>query len=424
VRKANSYTLKTKKEESKNHRLPPSVERGGRKTQRIKGKNDVMCGLTLVADVNPQLEREQTDESLRRERKGADFAVAETRKLSQRLADGIVERAREQADEVLDEAREKADAKLTTDGPEGRAPHAAAREAVRQERGEEDAALKQERASADDTLRWERKEQSRILAALLPFEREKTDRYLLSERELSDDAVARRDDFMGMISHELRNLLAGIAIHAQVLTNQASDSDEGRRTLAGVDRIQRCVARMNRLIEDLVDIASIDAGKLVVHPQPGDVAEMISEAITSFAHVAQQKGLSLEFANGGQMLSGVFDSERMLQVISNLIDNAMRFTPSGGAITIKAAHAGDDLCISVLDTGKGIDADMREAIFERFGQVDGNDHRGLGLGLYISRCIVEAQGGRIWAENNPAGTGSAFHLTVSGRSKPATFEVR
>jgi signal transduction histidine kinase len=366
----------------------------------------------FTTDESPQIEREQTDESLRQERNKTDHALTAQRKLTQDLADGIVERAREQADEVLDAAREKADEKLNPDGPEEGSTECVEREAVAQNRVEEDVALKQERASADDDLRWEREKQSRILAALLPLEREKTDRYLLKERELSDDMVVYRDDFMGMISHELSNLLTGIAIHAQLLAVRASDSDEGRQTLAGINIIERCVAGMNRLIRDLVDVTSIDAGKLAVHPQPGNVTEMISEAITPFAHAAQEKGLSLEFATAGQMLSGVFDGERMTQVVANLIANAMRFTPRGGSITLKAAHSGDDIRVSVLDTGEGIAADMREAIFERFGQAGGNAHRGLGLGLYISRCIVEAHGGRIWAESNPAGTGSAFHLTI------------
>ena len=248
----------------------------------------------------PQPEREQTNESLRRERKRTDHALAARRKLTQDLADGIVERAREQADEVLEVAREKADEKLGPNRQGKPAPNTMARQAVTQERDEEDVALKEERASADDNLRWEREEQSRILAALLPLEREKTDRFLLAERERSDEAVADRDDFMGIISHELHNLLAGIAIHSKLLALQASESDEGKRTLAGTDRIKRCVERMNRLLEDLVDVASIDAGKLNVHPQPDDVIEMISEAITPFEHAVQEKGLSLDFNNDGK----------------------------------------------------------------------------------------------------------------------------
>ena len=312
----------------------------------------------MTTDGRPQSERDQTNESLQRERNTTDQALAANRKRNQDMPDDVVGRSRELADEDLDAAREKAD---------------------------------------------------KIL-------REKTDQNLLAERTRSDGAVSQRDDFMGVISHELGNLLVCIANHAKFLAMQASDSDEGRRTLAGMDRIKHYVAHMHMLLEDLVDVASIEAGKLAVHPQPGDVAEMISEAIAPFSHAALEKGISLEFETGGKMLPGIFDRERMLQVIANLIANAMRFTPCAGTISLQAEQVGDDLRISVLDTGEGIAEDMREAIFERFGQAGGNDHGGLGLGLYICKSIVEAQGGRIWAESNPAGTGSTFHFTIPTRA--------
>jgi signal transduction histidine kinase len=359
-----------------------------------------------------EIERARTDQSLQRERHRTDDALAVQQKHTQDLADDIVERAREQADEILGVARQRADQKLIPDGPGGGASNGDAREVVAQERVEEDVVLKQERASADDSLRWERAEQSRILAALLPLERERTDRSLLTERGLVDDAIVNRDDLMGMVGHDLQNLLAGIATHARILAKQASASAEGQRTLLGVDRIERYVACMNRLIGDLVDVTSVDAGKFAVHPKPGDVAEMISEAIAPFAPSAQEKGLSLEFATDGSMLPGVFDRQRMLQVMANLIANAMKFTHSGGTITLEVERAGEDLRVSVLDTGEGIVEDMRESIFERFGQAGGTNQPGLGLGLYISKCIVEAQGGRIWAESNPTGTGSAFRFTI------------
>ncbi len=290
----------------------------------------------MTADGKQQIERRQTDESLRKERKRTDHALAAKRKITQDLADGIVERAREQADEVLDAAREKADEKLNWEGQRGGASSTVVLEAVAQDRIEEDVALKKERSSADENLRWERAERARILATLVPLERKNTDRYLLTERQLSDDAVVDRDDFMGLISHELRNLLFGIEIQAKLLAEQATDSEEGRKTLANVERIERCIAGMNRLIGDLLDVASIDAGKLTVHPKPGDVAEMLSEAIALFAHAAKVKGITLKIVTDGQVLHGVFDWERMLQVVANLISNAVRLTPEGGAITLKA----------------------------------------------------------------------------------------
>jgi signal transduction histidine kinase len=361
----------------------------------------------------PQPEREQTDESLRTERKNTDHVLGERRTRVEETADGIVERAREQADAVLDTARDKADGKLDVAkaGPQ-------ARDAVARERAVEDETLRDERSTADESLRREREEQARTLAELLPLEREKTDRYLLTERTRSDDAVAHRDDFMGIISHDLRNLLGAIAGNVRLVAKQASVTDEGRRTVAGMERIQRYVARMNRLIGDLVDVVSIDAGKLAVHAQPADAAELIREAVDAFAHAAEEKGLTLEFESSDPVLPAIFDRERMLQVLANLITNAIKFTASGGAITVRAERTRDELRVSVVDTGQGIAEDMLEAVFERFWQVGKNDHRGLGLGLYISKCIVAAHDGRIWAESKP-GAGSAFHFSIpvtGGRS--------
>jgi len=351
-------------------------------------------------------ERDQTDESLRTERKNTDRVLTETRQHVEETADNALERAREHADAVLDTARDKADDRL-----ESSAAGAQARAALAKERAGEDEAVKNERAAADETLRRERKEQARTLAALLPLEREKTDRYLLTERARADDAVAHRDHFLGIVSHDLRNLLGAVTANATLLLRQASDSEEGRRTSAAMDRVQRYVARMNRLIGDLVDVASIDAGKLAIEPQAFDAAELISEAIDAFAHAAREKAISLEYDSSERSVPATFDYERMLQVLANLITNAIKFTDRGGVVTVRAKLAADELHVSVADTGTGIPEEMLDAIFERFWQAGKNDQRGLGLGLYISRCIVEAHGGRIWAESR-LGAGSTFHFTV------------
>jgi signal transduction histidine kinase len=171
------------------------------------------------------------------------------------------------------------------------------------------------------------------------------------------------------------------------------------------------VARMNRLIGDLVDVVSIDAGKLAVRRESGDVTELITEAVDAFGNAARDKGISLESATSGASVPVVFDRERMLQVLANLITNAIKFTARGGVVTVRGEDAEEELRVSVLDTGTGIPADILEMVFERFWQVGKNDRRGLGLGLYISRSIVDAHGGRIWAEST-LGIGSAFHFTI------------
>jgi signal transduction histidine kinase len=318
----------------------------------------------------------------------------------------VVNRARENADAVLTEARAKADQRL-----EEALPQAATRADLAEARVLEDEALQEERASADEILRRERNENARVLSRLLPLEREKTDRFLLTERARSDDALSNRDNFLGLVSHDLRNLLGGIVLNAELLSARAPEDDDGRQTLVATARIQRYAARMNRLIGDLVDVASIDAGRLAVTPAPGDAAALIAEAVDTFQAAASAKGIALQTERVERPLLAAFDHDRMLQVLANVMSNAIKFTSEGGSIRIRGECAGDELRVSISDTGSGIPGNMLEAIFERFWQVGKNDRRGVGLGLYISRCIVETHGGRIWAESKP-GEGSTICFTL------------
>lgn len=350
-------------------------------------------------------ERDQTDESLRKEREKTDRALAE-RHAAEEDSDQVVQRARESADAVLTEARAQADQRM-----DEALPHIAASDTLAEARALEDEALQDERASADEILRRERNENARVLSRLLPLERDKTDRFLLTERARSDDALANRDNFLGLVSHDLRNLLSGIVLAAELLSAKALENEDGRQTLEATARIQRYAARMNRLIGDLVDVASIDAGKLAVTPAPGDAAALIVEAVDTFQAAASAKGISLQTEMAESPLPAELDHDRMLQVLANTIANAIKFTSQGGSIRVRGERDGDELRFSVSDTGSGIPGNMLEAIFERFWQVGKNDRRGVGLGLYISRCIVEAHGGRIWAESR-LGEGTCIFFTL------------
>jgi signal transduction histidine kinase len=171
---------------------------------------------------------------------------------------------------------------------------------------------------------------------------------------------------------------------------------------------------MNRLIGDLVDIASVDAGKLSVTPAPNDLGIVVAEAEESFRASAAAKGISLSSRVAAAPLPAAFDHGRILQVLANLVSNALKFTPEGGSITIWAGREGGQLHVAVEDSGSGIPPDALESVFERFSQVGGNDRRGLGLGLYIARCLVDAHGGKIWAERRPeGGTRISFMLPTS-----------
>lgn len=364
-------------------------------------------------------ERVRTDDSLRVEREKTDDAVAARQveiathaekvvDLARDTADGVLAAARENADAVLEAAREKADEPPT--------PHAggASPEAiVSREREIADEAVREERVTADETLREEREEYARTAKKFLPLERESTDRYLKSERVYSDDALANRDDFLAIVSHDLRDLIGGIVMSATLIAKISPSGDKD--VLAETGRIKRYAARMNRLIGDLVDVASIDAGKLAIVPSPGDCAAVILEAEDAFRATAADKGVSIDVrTTDGTPHRAAFDHDRVLQVLANLVSNSLKYTPRGGKVSLASEVIDGMARLSVTDTGSGIPAGALEAVFERFAQAGGGDRRGLGLGLYISRCIIEAHGGKIWAESMPEGSKICFTLPLAG----------
>ena len=356
----------------------------------------------------PRPERKQTDESLAVERANTDHALSEKKASIEQKADVVIEHAREEADEVLTAARAKADEKIKRPAsPEQ------AQAAIAQERAREDQVLRDERAEADATLRAERAARARVLARLLPLEREKTDQYLLTERARADDALANRDDFLGMVSHDLRDLLNGIAGNAALIAGNVTNDEKGQTSLTQAQRIQRSAGRMARLIGDLVDIASIDAGKLAVIRTEANAADVVHDAIETWGPPASTKGVVLEPSAHGPspVVLASFDHERILQVLGNLITNAVKFSERGTKIVVSVEDAGGEARFSVKDEGVGIPSDKLSAIFERFWQVGKHDTRGLGLGLYISKCLVQAHGGKIWAESE-LGAGSTFFFTV------------
>src|SRR5688572_20105660 len=255
------------------------------------------------SDKKDSPEREQTDESLRDERDKADRALAEGHDAVAEDADLVVQRARDDADAVLEAARDKADEKVDLTRP-----HATARASLLEERAVEDKVLRNERALADERIRRERAETARALTT----ERDATDRFLLTERGRSDEELANRDDFLGIVSHDLRDLLGGIALSASVIEQNAAQADQAQQRLTETQRIQRYATRMSRLISDLVDVASIDAGKLAVMAVPGDATVLIDEAADLFRAAAAARGITLTTQIEASSLVARFDHDRML----------------------------------------------------------------------------------------------------------------
>jgi signal transduction histidine kinase len=364
--------------------------------------------MTQTSRPNP--DREQTDESLRAERELVDVARREELAAIDETADAVINKARARADAVLAKAR------ANTDRQTGLI-NARSSGIVAKKRSLEDQAVREERADADESLRIERAEH----VALLSAERTETDKDLSSERARSDAALATRDAFLGVVSHDLRNILSGMIGFAAMISRDVSRQDHVDRIVAHAQHIQRSGARMNRLIGDLVDVASIEAGVLAVARELGDPTHVIAEAVAAFEPQAAAKGVALS-AEATPLPSLVtFDAARLLQVLTNLLSNAIKFTPAKGNVIVRAERVGDEVVIAVSDTGVGIPDDQLEAVFGRFVQVTKNDQRGVGLGLYISRSIVQAHGGRIWAESK-IGEGSTFRVALPIEPGPTPAE--
>jgi signal transduction histidine kinase len=347
-------------------------------------------------------ERTRTDRSLRAERRNVDETRRANRAKTERAADGVLDRARSAADAVLSASRTKADRAARPPGSE-------AKRAVAVERARADRVLVRTRAAADGALRGIREQEAAALIELLAHERATTDADLLSERARSDAALAHRDDFLGMVAHDVRNLLGGVVLNLELM--RATGEGSAARASASAERIRRAVARMTRLIGDLVDVTSINAGKLAMDSASVDPSALLTEGVEAFLAAADEKGIRLSAEVPPGPARAELDRGRILQVLANLISNAIKFTPPGGRVTVRLEQGRSALRFSVEDTGPGIPDGMRRAVFERFRQVGRNDSRGQGLGLYISKSIVDAHGGRIRAES-AGGRGTRVLFTV------------
>ena len=223
----------------------------------------------------------------------------------------------------------------------------------------------------------------------------------------AERAVRLRDEMVAVVSHDLKSPLQVIDMACSLMQAQV---EADPRTAITVGRIQCAVVRMNVLIHDLLDVAKIESGRFEVAPVPCAASTLLTDSFAMFVPLAEAKGVRIAWTGAGDLLVDA-DPERVFQVLSNLIGNAIKFTPAGGAVTIEVNAVDGEVRFAVRDTGPGIPPVELAHVFDRYWQARRARSAGSGLGLYIAKGIVEAHGKRIWAES-AVGAGATFFFAL------------
>jgi PAS domain S-box-containing protein len=223
-------------------------------------------------------------------------------------------------------------------------------------------------------------------------------------------ALRSRDNLMAIVSHDLRNPLNAIFLNLGLLSRPGA-SGERRRGRRQVDLIKRSAERLNRLVEDLLTASTIDAGRFTANPQPESVGVLFDDVLQTLEPLAAEQSLTLEASHRPETPRVLCDRDRLLQVFGNLVGNAVKVTPRGGTIAVKAERDGDFVCFCVSDTGPGIPPHHLPHLFDRYWKYEGSGSHGVGLGLYIVKGIIETHGGKVWVEST-VGNGASFFFTL------------
>ena len=223
----------------------------------------------------------------------------------------------------------------------------------------------------------------------------------------AEAALAARDEMLGVVAHDLRNPLSAISLKAGLL-RETAPSEKTRRAAGS---IENAAQRMGHLIQSLLDVTVIEAGGFTVRPAACELRELVDEARELLEAAAGARAIEIA-AQAEEGVSVLADRERVIQVFSNLIGNAIKFTPEGGRVRILARRDGSEhALVEVIDTGPGLPPRDVERVFDRFWKRERAGVEGTGLGLFIARGIVEAHGGRIRVASVP-GSGATFSFTL------------
>ena len=226
----------------------------------------------------------------------------------------------------------------------------------------------------------------------------------------AQEATRSREEVLAVVSHDLRAPLAAVQLAAQLLGKLVPEESSPALARAA-DTLRRSTARVARLVDDLVDFARLERGKLSIHRAPQDCESIAKEAMALAEPVAAEQGvrLALDAAPGAGLAQ--CDRHRILQVLANLIGNAVKVMPGGGEVRLAVRPEGSGVRFTVADSGPGIAPEDQPRVFERYWRAKDAGYAGTGLGLAIARAFVEAHGGKIWVESAP-GEGAAFSFTV------------
>jgi PAS domain S-box-containing protein len=220
-------------------------------------------------------------------------------------------------------------------------------------------------------------------------------------------ALRSREEIVGVVSHDLRNPVAAV----KMLSRAAMRDDNASSRTENIGLIAKAAEQMDALIRDLLDVNRLDAGKLTIHPDPVDPSDLLGGSLQTLVPLVEEKSIGLDLQLEQGLPRVMADSERIQQTISNLIGNAIKFTPSGGKITVRTRSRGGELIVSVTDNGTGIPPEQLQKVFDRYWQSARTDREGAGLGLAIAKGIVEGHGGRMWIESTwGEGTTASFTL--------------
>jgi signal transduction histidine kinase len=243
-------------------------------------------------------------------------------------------------------------------------------------------------------------------ATLLAVTKQRND--VLARNYAFREAIKARQDTLAVVSHDLRAPLNNVLLCSNLISTSASDTDTLIR-FAGM--IQRSSYQMEKLVSDLLDVSEMEVGRLRIERIQCEVPTLLDYLRDNFSEPARSKSIQLGIAYPGRTPSLTADPDRIIQVLSNLVGNAIKFTPNGGKVAVDTTVLPDEVRFEVRDSGPGIPEEALHHIFEQFWKTKDSGKRGRGLGLYIAKMIVEAHDGKIWVESDGR-TGSVFFFTI------------